>query len=222
MFILPELPYAYEALEPVLSERTLHFQHHKHHATYVKTLNEMLEKSGQTPASLEDVILEASKSGDRKLFNNAAQAWNHTFFWAAMTPQREQPEGDLAKAIDAAFGGLAGLKKTFVTEGVGQFGSGWVWLVADNNGGLQVRSTHDADDTVPHADITPLIVCDLWEHAYYLDHQNDRKAFLEAWFDVLPHWEFAGYQYAAAQGKGEAWRHPAPASAAEAKRAQTG
>jgi Fe-Mn family superoxide dismutase len=209
MFVLPDLPYAYDALEPVISDRTMHFHHDKHHATYVKTLNELLEKAGKSPNSLEEVIQQAAKNGEKKLFNNAAQAWNHAFFWDAMTPTRQQPSGDLEAAIKAAFGDLAALKTAFVTEGIGHFGSGWVWLTADKSGALKVISTHDAEDTVTHADVTPLLVCDLWEHAYYLDHQNDRKGFLEAWFDTLAHWEFAGYQYAAARGAGEAWRYPA-------------
>jgi Fe-Mn family superoxide dismutase len=221
MFNLPELPYAYDALEPVMSDRTLHFHHDKHHATYVKTTNELLEAAGKSAGSLESVILEASK-GDKKLFNNAAQAWNHSFFWEAMSPRRERPTGDLAAAIDGAFGDLAGLRKAFVTDGAGHFGSGWVWLAADKSGALKVRSTHDADDTVTHAEMTPLIVCDLWEHAYYLDHQNDRKGFLEAWFEALPHWDFAASQHRAAQGRGEPWRHPKPSAAAEPKRASAG
>jgi Fe-Mn family superoxide dismutase len=214
MFALPDLPYAYDALEPVMSDRTLHFHHDKHHATYIKTLNELLEKAGAPARPLEEVILTASAAGEKALFNNAAQAWNHSFFWAAMTPKREQPQGDLAEAIKAAFGDLAGLKAAFVKEGAGQFGSGWVWLTAARDGKLAVISTHDADDALTHGDITPLLVCDLWEHAYYLDHQNDRKGFLEAWFDALPHWSFAGYQYKAALGQGEPWRHPAPSPAA--------
>jgi Fe-Mn family superoxide dismutase len=210
MFTLPDLPYAYNAMEPVISERTLHFHHDKHHATYVKTLNTLLDKASQSPGSLEDVIVEAGASGDKKLFNNAAQAWNHAFFWVAMTPNGPAPGGDLAKAIDAAFGDQAALKTAFVTEGAEHFGSGWVWLAAQADGKLIVRSTHDADDTVAHADLTPLVVCDLWEHAYYLDHQNDRKGFLEAWFDALPNWSFASAQLAAARGDGQAWRYPAP------------
>jgi Fe-Mn family superoxide dismutase len=221
MFTLPKLPYGYDALEPVISERTMHFHHDKHHATYVKTMNELLEKAGKPPQALEQVVIDASKSGDKKLFNNAAQAWNHTFFWSSMTPTREQPTDDLDQAIGTAFGGLGGLKNAFVTEGAGHFGSGWVWLVADKGGALAVRSTHDAGDTVIQSDLTPLIVCDLWEHAYYLDHQNDRKGFLEAWFDTLPHWEFAGYQFAAARGRGEAWRHPGP-DAGENRNARAG
>jgi Fe-Mn family superoxide dismutase len=219
MFVLPDLPYAYDALEPVISDRTMHFHHDKHHAAYVKTLNELLEKAGKSASTLEEVIQQASKAGEHKLFNNAAQAWNHAFFWAAMAPARQQPAGELEAAIKSAFGDLASLKTAFVAEGVGHFGSGWVWLTADKNGALKVISTHDAEDTVTQGDITPLIVCDLWEHAYYLDHQNDRKGFLEAWFDALPHWEFAGYQYAAALGRGEAWRYPAAQAAPAQKSA---
>jgi Fe-Mn family superoxide dismutase len=216
MFPLPNLPYAYDALSPVMSERTLHFHHDKHHATYVKTLNEMLGKTRQSPASVEEVIASSAKSGEAKLFDNAAQAWNHAFFWVAMTPARQQPSGDLARAIDGAFGDLASLKKTFVTEGAGHFGSGWVWLTADRSGALNVISTHDADDTATHPELTPLLVCDLWEHAYYLDHQNDRKAFLEAWFDALPNWDFAASQLAASKLGRSPWRYPAPEAAAQA------
>jgi len=210
MFALPDLPYAYDALEPLISERTMRFHHDKHHAGYVNTLNRLLAEAGKTPATLESVILDAAKAGDKKLFNNAGQAWNHSFFWDAMTPRREAPTGDLAVAIDGAFGGLEGLKAAFVAEGVGHFGSGWVWLVADRARQLSVRSTHDADDPVTQANMTPLLVCDLWEHAYYLDYQNDRKGFLEAWFDALPNWRLAASQCAAAQEGGEPWRHPAP------------
>jgi Fe-Mn family superoxide dismutase len=216
MFSLPNLPYAYDALSPIISERTLHFHHDMHHATYVKTLNEMLGKKGQSPASLEAVIADGAKSGEAKLFNNAAQAWNHAFFWVAMTPARQNPSGDLARAIDAAFGGLAHLKETFVTEGAGHFGSGWVWLTADRSGALKVISTHDADDTATHPELTPLTVCDLWEHAYYLDYQADRKKFLEAWFDALPNWELAASQLDAAKAGRSAWRYPAPAASAQA------
>jgi Fe-Mn family superoxide dismutase len=222
MFSLPDLPYPYNALEPVISDRTMHFHHDKHHATYVKTLNELLEKTGQSPATLEEVILGASKTGDKKLFNNAAQAWNHSFFWAAMSPEHEQTQGDLDAAIKASFGDLAALKTAFVTEGAGHFGSGRVWLVADKSGALKIRSTHDADDTLIQAGLTPLLVCDLWEHTYYLDHQNDRKGFLEAWFDALPHWSFAGFQLAAAKGAGEPWRHPANGEGGDRKQVRVG
>jgi Fe-Mn family superoxide dismutase len=217
MFELPDLPYAYDALEPVISSRTMKFHHDKHHGAYVKTTNELLK--GKDAGSLEDVIREAAASGERKLFNNAAQAWNHAFFWNAMAPGGDKPSPELAPAIAGAFGDLSRLKMKFVEEGAGHFGSGWVWLTSNQEGRLQVRSTHDADDTLNHSGLTPLIVCDLWEHAYYLDHQNDRKGFLEAWFDALPNWSFAERQFAAAKGAGEAWRYPPPSAAADLKRA---
>lgn len=210
MFVLPELPYALDALEPMISARTLSFHHGKHHATYVKTLNALLEKAGSAEDSLESVIRGARSSRDLSLFNAAAQVWNHSFFWLAMSPKPEKPIGTLTSAIGAAFGNGDGLKKAFVKEGAGHFGSGWVWLVANRQGELNVRTTHDADDTLTHADITPVLVCDLWEHAYYLDYQNDRKAYLEAWFDKLANWRFAERQHAAATGKGRPWQHPLP------------
>ena len=218
MFELPDLPYPYDALEPTISAKTLHFHHDKHHATYVKTVNELVS-AAEDGKSLEEVIRGAAKSGDTKLFNNAAQAWNHAFFWVAMTASAEQPPSDLAAAIASAFGDVKGLKQKFVAEGAAHFGSGWVWLVAGRDGRLEVRSTHDADDTLTKDGLTPLIVCDLWEHAYYLDHQNDRKGFLEAWFDHLPNWSFAARQHAAARGTGEAWRHPSPSAAPARKSA---
>jgi Fe-Mn family superoxide dismutase len=219
MFVLPDLPYAYDALAPVISDRTLQFHHDKHHRAYVETTNKLLEAAKTAPASLEAVIREARSAGDKKLFNNAAQAWNHAFFWIAMAPGAERPGGDLATAIKDAFGDLGGAKRKFVEEGAAHFGSGWVWLVADREHRLQVRATHDAEDMVTQPGLTPLIVCDLWEHAYYLDHQNDRKGFLEAWFDQLPNWAFAAEQFEAARHRGEIWRHPAPTAAPDSKRA---
>ncbi len=210
MFVLPDLPYTYDALAPVISDRTMRLHHDKHHAAYVKTTNELLEKAGKIADSLEAVIEGSAKASERKLFNNAAQAWNHAFFWEAMAQKPIVPEGALKAAIEQAFGDLAGLKTAFVTAGVDQFGSGWVWLVSDAQGAVRVLSTHDADDFVSLNKLTPLTVCDVWEHAYYLDHQNDRKAYLEAWFDALPNWRFAASQFAAATGSGEAWRYPAP------------
>lgn len=210
MFVLPDLPYPLDALEPLMSSRTLSFHHDKHHATYVKTLNSLLDKTGSTVDSLESVIRGARASDDRLLFNNAAQVWNHTFFWSVMTPKPLKPSGRLATAIDRTFGDLDRLRKAFVKEGAGHFGSGWVWLVASGKGELNIRATHDADDTLTLTDMTPVLVCDLWEHSYYLDYQNDRKAYLEAWFDKLANWQFAGQQYAAVLGEGKTWFHPLP------------
>ena len=208
MFSLPELPYAYDALAPILSERTLRYHHDKHHRAYVVAMNKILASEGAAPHAVETVVLDAAKSGNLQLFNNAAQVWNHTFFWASMSPVRQQPRDALAAAISLQFGGLAALGAAFVAAGSGQFGSGWAWLTSDAAGRLRVRATHDADDTLAHPDLTPLLVCDVWEHAYYLDHQNDRKGFLEAWFAALPNWDFAALQFAAAQGRGAAWLHP--------------
>ncbi len=202
-FPLPDLPYAYDSLAPVLSETTLRTHHDKHHARYVTVTNEILSKAEAKPASLEDVVKEASAKGDKKLFNNAGQAWNHGFFWDAMTDNYEGPEGELLSAINAAFGDLEGLKAKFVAEGVGHFGSGWVWLIA-KDGELSVTSTHDGV-TALELGGTPLTVCDLWEHAYYLDHKNDREGFLKAWFDKTVNWPFAADQLA-----GETWTYPAP------------
>lgn len=210
MFVLPELPYGYDALGPQMSADTLHTHHDKHHKTYVDKTNDLAPKAGLGDRPLEEVVREAHRSGDKALFNNSAQAWNHAFFWESMrAPGGAAPSGELAQAIEA-FGGLAALKEAFVTEGVGHFASGWVWLCAAS-GGLKVISTHDADDTLVREELTPLLVCDLWEHAYYIDVKNDRKTFLEGWFDKLANWDFAARQLAAAGGQGEGFRYPAPA-----------
>jgi len=217
MFALPDLPYEYDALEPTMSSRTLHFHHDKHHATYVKTLNELLSAKGKPADSLEAVIRQAAAAGeaDKKLFNNAAQAWNHGFFWPSMAPGGKKPGGDLEAAIASSFGGVEKLREAFVKQGAEHFGSGWVWLVADKAGALSVRASHDAHDMVNVSGVTPVLVCDLWEHAYYLDYQNDRKGFLEAWFDSLANWDFAASQLAA-RGQGRAWRYPAQLADAKA------
>jgi Fe-Mn family superoxide dismutase len=209
MYTLPELPYPYESLEPAVSEDTLRFHHDKHHKAYVDKTNTLAPKAGLDGRPLEEVVREARKRGDNALFNNAAQAWNHAFFWRCMTPEKAPPGGALSQAINQAFGGLDGLKKAFVEEGVGHFASGWVWLVTGSEG-LKVISTHDADDILVREGLYPLLVCDLWEHAYYLDYQNDRAGFLNRWFDEVANWAFAEQQLAASEGKGEAFRYPAP------------
>ena len=215
MFLLPPLPYPHDALAPAISARTLHHHHEKHHGGYVKALNALLENVEIVPDTLDAVIAAAGKSRNRVLLNNAAQARNHSFFWDATTDTPAPPTGDLAAAVTAQMGGMAELKAEFVAAGVAQFGSGWVWLVSDASGGLAITVSHDAEDWRGETASTPLIVCDVWEHAYYLDHQEDRKGFLEAWFDALPNWAFAGEQYAAAQGKGEKWKHPPSVPARE-------
>jgi superoxide dismutase, Fe-Mn family len=194
MYTLPDLPYGYDALAPVLSAETLRFHHDKHHAAYVKKANELAEKAGLA---------------NQALFNNAAQAWNHGFFWQSMSPRQSAPGGALREAIDRSFGGLDGLKQRFVEEGVGHFASGWVWLTATGDEPLEVISTHDADDTFTQPAEYPLLTCDVWEHAYYLDYKNDRKAFLERWFDELANWDFASRQFAARHNPVSGWRYPA-------------
>ncbi len=210
MYALPDLPYGYDALAPFVSSDTLHTHHDKHHKTYVDKTNDLASKAGLEGRPLEDVVREAQKAGDKKLFNNAAQAWNHAFFWESMrAPGGAAPSGDLMAAITQGFGDLAALRSAFVDEGVNHFASGWVWIVTGSDG-LKVISTHDADDTLVREGVAPLLVCDLWEHAYYLDYKNDRKAFLERWFDNVANWDFAAAQLAAANGGGEGFRYPAP------------
>jgi Fe-Mn family superoxide dismutase len=209
MFILPTLPYDYAALEPMLSADTLRTHHDKHHKTYVEKTNELAQKADLGSRRLEDVVREAQAKGDLKLFHNAAQAWNHAFFWESMTPKAGAPSGELKAAIDMAFGGLDAFKDAFVDEGFNHFGSGWVWLVTGSEG-LKIISTHDADDTLIKDGVFPLLVCDLWEHAYYLDYKNDRKGFLTRWLDDVANFDFAAHQLAASAGQGDGFRYPAP------------
>ena len=198
MIELCKLPYAYDALLPVISAETMKLHHDKHHAAYVKKANELAEQAGLDDLSVEEMVRQAKGKGEKKLYNNAAQVWNHGFFWQSMTADFAKPEGDIAAAIDRDFGDLAALKTKFVDEGKNHFGSGWVWLAA-SDGKLKVMSTHDADDLLIESSAVPLLVCDLWEHAYYLDHKNDREVFLNKWFDKLANWSFAAAQFAAAQ-----------------------
>jgi len=208
MFILPKLPYDYAALEPAMSADTLRTHHDKHHKTYVEKTNELARKAGLEGRALEDVVREASRRGDKTLFNNAAQAWNHAFFWECMTPGMRPPSGALDSAIERAFGGRDAFKDAFVEEGANHFGSGWAWLVTGAEG-LKVISTHDADDTLIKDGLFPLLVCDLWEHAYYLDYKNDRKGFLKRWLDEVANFAFAERQLAASEGQGDGFRYPA-------------
>ena len=212
MYVLPDLPYPHDALSPFISGDTLRTHHGKHHKAYVTKTNDLAAKAGLIGRPLEEVVREAHRRSDRSLFNNAAQAWNHAFFWLCMRPPGgAAPAGELIRAIDESFDGIEALKDAFVQEGAGHFASGWVWIVTGSNG-LQVISTHDADDTLVRDGLFPLLVCDLWEHAYYLDYKNDRKAFLERWFDNVANWEFAAAQLAASDGQGEAFRYPPPES----------
>jgi Fe-Mn family superoxide dismutase len=211
MYALPDLPFDYNALEPVVSELTMRTHHDKHHKAYVDATNAIVAERGAAPEPLEDLVRRAKAEGEIKLFNQSGQAWNHAFFWRSLSPHPSSPEGALGEALDKAFGGLDGFKAKFVAEGVSHFASGWVWLAADENRELLVVSTHDADTALVRPGLTPLLVCDLWEHAYYLDYKNVRKDFLTKFVDTLADWRFAASQFEAAQGRGPAFAYPPPA-----------
>jgi superoxide dismutase, Fe-Mn family len=208
MQILPELPYALDALAPFVSSETLGVHHGKHHKAYVEKTNQLATKAGLSDLRLEDIVKTAHSTHDVPLYNNAAQAWNHAFFWQCMRPAGgDGPANGLLRAINAAFGDLQGLRRAFVETGVGHFGSGWNWIAAGPEG-LTVISTHDAANPLTQNALTPLLVCDLWEHAYYLDYKNDRALFLQRWFDNIANWEFADAQFAVVDGDGPGFRHP--------------
>jgi len=197
-FVLPSLPYAKNALAPYISEQTLEFHYGKHHAGYVNNLNKLVENTELADASLEEVVKavagDASKAG---IFNNAAQVWNHTFYWNSMKPNGGgAPTGALAAKIDNDFGSYEQFKETFKTAGVGQFGSGWAWLVLDGTT-LKVTKTANADLPIVHGQV-PLLTMDVWEHAYYLDYQNRRPDYAQAWLDNLVNWDFASENFAKA------------------------
>lgn len=189
---LPQLPYALDALAPHVSKETLEFHHGKHHKAYVDKLNALIEGTEFADMPLEDIIRKA-KGG---LFNQAAQVWNHTFYWNSMSPNGGgKPSGELADAIDKAFGSFDDFKKKFIETSVGNFASGWGWLVKKSDGSVDIVQTDDADTPIAHADKgTPLFTCDVWEHAYYIDYRNARPKYLEAWFDLV-NWEFAAKNF---------------------------
>lgn len=183
---LPELPYAYDALQPHVSSETLKFHHDKHHAGYVKKLNELVEGTKLEDKTLEDMILTQPPG---KVFNNAGQVWNHTFYWNCMSPSKDlKPSSELEDKIKQGFGSLSQFKTEFAEVATGQFGSGWAWLVKDNAGQLKAMSTANADSPLQFG-FTPLLVCDVWEHAYYIDYRNDRGTYVEKFFEVV-NWEF--------------------------------
>jgi Fe-Mn family superoxide dismutase len=190
---LPKLPYAEDALAPVISANTISFHYGKHHATYVKTLNELIAGTPYEGKSLEEIVVASAKDKDataKKIFNNAAQAWNHDFYWHSMTPKGGAPTGKIEDALEKSFGDLAAFKKQFGAAAAGQFGSGWAWLVKGKNGALEIETTSNADTPIAHGG-TPLLVADVWEHAYYLDYQNRRPDHVTAWLDKLVNWSFA-------------------------------
>jgi Fe-Mn family superoxide dismutase len=195
---LPRLPYAQDALAPVISAQTLSFHYGKHHKAYVDNLNKLVAGTALSETPLEKVIAAVAGQPDKAaIFNNAAQTWNHTFFWNSMKPHGGGvPTGAVGQAIDAAFGGYEKFKKDFSNAAMTQFGSGWAWLVADK-GALRVAKTGNAD--TPHTmGLTPLLTIDVWEHAYYLDYQNRRADFVAAVIDKLLNWEFANANLARA------------------------
>lgn len=192
-FKLPDLPYQVGAMAPYISAETLNFHHGKHHATYVTNLNNLIAGKPEESKSLEEIIMSA----EGPLFNNAAQVWNHTFYWNCLKPGGGgEPKGKLAEAIARDFGSFAKFKEEFTNAAVTQFGSGWAWLVVDN-GKLKVTKTGNADLPMKHGQ-TALMTIDVWEHAYYIDYRNARPKYIEALINYLLNWDFASEQFAKA------------------------
>ena len=200
-FELPDLSYPHDALAPHMSAETLRYHHGKHHAGYVSKLNEAIEGTGFADLSLEEVIQEtADRPQHADVFNNAAQVWNHSFFWQCMRPDGGgRPEGELARQIDADFGSIQAFQQSFEDAATGQFGSGWAWLVLEA-GKLRAISTPNAEPPMVRGQ-QALLTCDVWEHAYYLDYQNDRPRFVKTFLDHLVNWDFVAEQFAM-QGEG--------------------
>ncbi len=189
---LPELPYAMDALEPHISRETLQYHYGKHHNAYVVNLNGMLAGTELAGATLEDVIRKSSGP----VFNNAAQVWNHTFYWNCLSPNGGgAPAGDLAKAIDSAFGSFDAFKAEFSDKSVKLFGSGWAWLVKKPDGSVAIIQTSNAETPVQGEDIA-LLTCDVWEHAYYIDYRNARPKYVEAFWNLV-NWDFVASNFAA-------------------------
>lgn len=189
---LPPLPYAKNALEPHISERTLNFHYDKHHKAYVDNLNKLIQGTPFGGKALEQIIKEAAGNPDQvAIFNNAAQVWNHTFYWSSLSPQGGgKPTGELAKKIDNDLGSFEDFIELFKKAAASQFGSGWAWLVVDASGKLQVTKTPNADLPLVHHQ-KALLTCDVWEHAYYLDYQNRRVDYVDVFLTHLVNWDFA-------------------------------
>jgi superoxide dismutase, Fe-Mn family len=195
-FTLMPLPYDVSALQPTISARAVELHHGKHHRGYVDKLNELVKNTPYARMSLESIIKTAAADDSaKKIFNNAAQVWNHEYFWHSMTPGGAGPDKRIKSQLESDFGTLDQFSKTFVKAAVEHFGSGWVWLSAASNGGLKVVSTHDAKSPLLDGH-RALLCCDLWEHAYYLDYQNDREGFVHDFLSRLANWDYAGEQYA--------------------------
>jgi superoxide dismutase, Fe-Mn family len=201
MFRLPTLPFTPDALGAYMSAETIVFHHGKHHRAYVDKLNALLEDRDLPAGSLVELIRAAKEKGDKALFNNAAQHWNHSFFWQCLAaPHGQRPAGRLAVMIEEAFGGIGALLAGLKEAAVGHFASGWAWLVLEE-GSLKITSLHDADPPVAHAGMKPLLTLDLWEHAYYLDYRNERPKFAENVLGNIVNWEFVASNL---DGNGEA------------------
>jgi Fe-Mn family superoxide dismutase len=191
-FELPALPYEKNALEPHISAETLDFHYGKHHATYVTKLNGLIEGTDLAEKSLEEIV----KNSDGGVFNNAAQIWNHTFYWHSLSPNGGgEPAGALADAINAKWGSFADFKVAFNDKAVNNFGSSWTWLVKTADGSLDIVNTSNAGTPITEDGVTPLLTVDLWEHAYYIDYRNVRPNYLEG-FWALANWEFASSNFA--------------------------
>ena len=200
-FTLIDLPYPDTALEPAISAKTLSFHHGKHHNAYVTKMNDAISGTAHDDAALEDVVA-AARGNNQGLFNNAAQTWNHAFYWHSMAAAETAPSDELKAKIDEAFGSVDELKAQLKARGAGHFASGWVWL-AEKDGKLSIEETHDGD-TLADSDFNPLLTIDVWEHAYYLDHQNARPAYLDAVVDAKLNWAFASENLA----RGTTWVYP--------------
>jgi len=189
---LPALPYPIDALEPHISAETLQFHHGKHHATYVEKLNGLIPGTEFESATLEDIIQRSSGG----VFNNAAQVWNHSFYWNCLSPNGGgAPADELGEAINRDFGSFDAFKEKFAAAAVGNFGSGWTWLVKNKDGDLEIVNTDDADNPMTQAYL-PLLTCDVWEHAYYIDYRNRRPDYIAAFWQLL-NWDFVASNYAA-------------------------
>jgi Fe-Mn family superoxide dismutase len=182
---LPDLPYAGDALTPHISAETIEYHYGKHHRAYVDNLNKLIPGTEFENMALEDIIKKASGG----IFNNAAQVWNHTFYWNCLSPVGGgAPAGALAAAIDKAFGSFEKFKEQFASAGATRFGSGWAWLVKNPDGSLAIESTSNADNPIKEGK-KPLLTCDVWEHAYYIDYRNARAKYIEAFWNVV-NWDF--------------------------------
>jgi Fe-Mn family superoxide dismutase len=182
---LPDLPYDYDALEPHMSSETLHLHHDKHHATYLEKLNGLLKDSELADESLTEIV----RQGSGGIFNNGAQAWNHAFFWHCLSPSGGgDPSGELAAAIERDFGGPDQLREQFTNALTTLFGSGWVWLAKDRDGKLSVDSRSNAGNPIADGKV-PLLTCDMWEHAYYMDYQNQKAKYVDAFWQLV-NWDF--------------------------------